>query len=331
MYEYYPDRPKVLLVDEYDPNLSLIRTFLSCFELEIEIARSAQEALDLVSQSEFDMILLHVQIVGMDGFDLCKAIKSISEGRDLSILFMSDTGDEDEKSKGFESGADDYLVKPFYEKEVQARVKLHLKKHHLIKHLKSLLKRSYHELYNPLTIIKTSAEMYGYRYPKNHYVDTMHAAAKSLQIIYEDLYYALGAKRETPKEETIDMGRFLKKRMEYFNLMAEIKHITIDLQTEDGCFVSMIPADVQRIVDNTLSNAIKYSFENSVIRVSLSKKGRVILRITNEGATIINPHHIFTDGYREAYNTIGMGIGLGIVSSICHAHGIKAEVDSAGG
>lgn len=220
---------------------------------------------------------------------------------------------------------------PSDEKETLLRIEIHLKKRSVIKSLKKLVKLSYHELYNPLSIIRTSAEMYGYRYPKNKYVDTMHAAAKSLHFIYEDLYYALGMKKTAQKKEMIHLASFLRKRVDYFTLLAEVKNISIELIADESSSMDMVISDLQRIVDNTISNAIKHSYENTVIRVSLNKTSKVTFRVTNHGSTIINPHYIFTDGYREAYNTIGMGIGLEIVASICHRLNIRTLVESSDG
>ncbi|ADR34330.1 response regulator receiver sensor signal transduction histidine kinase [Sulfuricurvum kujiense DSM 16994] len=332
MFDYKPDRPKVLLVDEKIQNLILIKDILIPLDLDLYIAKTGQEALERVAQTDFDMILLETMMSDMDGYEVCRQIKSLTHEHDLSILFMSELQTHEDKAKGFESGADDYLVKPFYEKEMFARVQLHLKKRTVIKYLKSLLKRSYHELYNPLSVIKTSAEMYGYHYPKNSYVDTMHAAAKSLHLIYEDLYYALETKKKGPlRNDFIDLAVFVRKRTEYFILLAEVKNIRIELETEDQCFIEIPPSDLQRIVDNTISNAIKYSFENTIIRIYLKKNSHITLRVTNHGSTIINPHYIFSDGYREAYDTVGMGVGLEIVASICQRHNIRSKVESKDG
>jgi two-component system, sensor histidine kinase and response regulator len=331
MFDYKPDRPKVMLVDDKVRNLMLIKKILEPLDLDIYIAKSGNEAIKRANEVDFDMVLLDILMPDIDGYEVCRQIRNSAREKDFSILFMSALRTHEDKTKGFESGADDYLVKPLYEQEVLARVQLHLKKGWEMKHLKALLKRSYHELYNPLSVIKTSAEMYGYCHPKNRYVDTMYAASKSLHLIYEDLYYALGTKKEIPKSESIDIASFLKKRVEYFTLIAEVKKIRIELEAKTGATVEIISADLQRIIDNTISNAIKYSFENTLIRISLVENPKLKLRITNHGSTIINPHYIFTEGYREAYDTIGMGIGLEIVASICKRHNIDAEVVSSEG
>ncbi len=332
MFSYNLESPKVLLADNNVQNILRMKDILTPIDLDLYIAKTGEEVLMRISQTNFDMIILENLIPDIDIYELCRQIKNNELNNDISILIISESPTNEEKEKWFESGGDDYLIKPFYEKDVLTRVKIHLKKHTVIKYLKSLLKHSFHELYNPLSIIKTSAEMYGYRYPKNSYVDTMHAAAKSLHLIYEDLYYALETKKTSPhKNDVIDLSEFLRKRLEYFTLLAEVKKIRIELDAKEIYFVEIVSADLQRIIDNTISNAIKYSFENSVINISINNKSKVLLKITNRGNTIINPHCIFSDGYREAYNTIGMGIGLEIVSSICQRLNILAQVESSEG
>jgi two-component system, sensor histidine kinase and response regulator len=331
MFDYKPNRPKVMLVDDKVRNLILIKKILESLDLDIYIARNGKEAIKRANEIDLDMILLDILMPDIDGYKVCRQIKNTAREKDLSILFMSALRTQEDKIKGFESGADDYIVKPLYEKEVLARVQLHLKKRWAMKHLKTLLKRSYHELYNPLSVIKTSAEMYGYHHSKNRYVDTMYAASKSLHLIYEDLYYALGSTKEPPISEEIDIVSFLQKRIEYFALIAEVKKIRIELEAQSEYSIKIVSADLQRIIDNTISNAIKYSYENTSIRITLSENPKLKLRISNRGNTIINPHYIFTEGYREAYDTIGMGIGLEIVASICKRHNIDAHVTSDDG
>ncbi len=329
MFEYESDKPKVLLVDDKIRNLVLICDILSPLDLEIYVARNGHEAIRRAEETDFDMILLDILMPDLDGYEVCRRIKSSARQKDLSILFMSALRTLEDKTRGFESGADDYLVKPFYEKEVLARVRLHLRKRSVIKHLRSLLKRSYHELYNPLSVIRTSAEMYGYHYPKNRYVDTMHAAAGSLQVIYEDLYYALGTTTTQPRRSLLDFAAFLRERIAFFDLQAEVKNILLHLDAQEGCFVEAFSSDLRRIVDNTISNAIKYADDGSQITVVLSKKPQMTLSVTNRGNTIIDPVHIFSEGYREGYETTGMGIGLEIVASICRRLNIAARVDSS--
>lgn len=87
--------------------------------------------------------------------------------------------------------------------------------------------------------------------------------------------------------------------------------------------------DLLRIIDNTISNAIKYGNLGSQITINISNQDEyVIFECINKGLPIANPEKIFSKGYREGYEKIGMGIGLEIVSSICNDYNIKTDVTS---
>lgn len=317
-----------MIVDDDRENIMLLRTMINEKNFEFFVAFDGKDALEKLSVTIPDIILLDVKMPEMDGFETCKKIKSNPSTKEIPVIFLSATATIEDKIKGFEAGADDFISKPFYSVEVKARINLHLQKRHQMRHLKQLLKRSYHELYNPLSIINTSAQLYNFSYPKNDYVDSMHAAAKSLYVIYQDLYFAINPKEKINCIETIDMKEFLGDRMEYFTLIAQIKENTFNFSSDGNFNLHIDKNALERIVDNTLSNAIKYSDEKSVIEVTISVKPRPSITITNYGKEIQNPEKIFTEGYRESYEYHGMGIGLDIVSSLCHSYQINAEVHS---
>ncbi|MEA3372334.1 MAG: response regulator [Campylobacterota bacterium] len=328
MKTYDGHRSKVLMVDDKVENLILLKTMLEPMNLEFYIAQNGEEALERINENDFDLILLDIVMPGIDGYAVCRIIKQNKKKRDTPVLFLSALHSREDKIKGFESGADDYLVKPLYQLEVVARVQLHLQKRAALKRLQQLLRRSYHELYNPLAIIETSAQMYDVYNAPNKYVDAMHAAAKSLHVIYEDLYYALSPAQSEKVAQKVDLTLFVHERLSFFSLLADIRGITFQLDLPKSMVVFIPDADLQRIVDNTLSNAIKYAFEKSEITITLACDQGVVLNISNQGSEIRDPEQIFTEGYREAYEQSGMGIGLEIVASICHQHEIRTSVVS---
>jgi DNA-binding response OmpR family regulator len=73
-----------------------------------------------------DLILLDVHMPKMDGFEVCRILKGDEKLRDIPVIFITTLDSEMEKVKGFEAGAEDYVVKPFYMEELEARVRVHL-------------------------------------------------------------------------------------------------------------------------------------------------------------------------------------------------------------
>ena len=325
-------RPKVLLVNDRTDNLSVLIDMLDPLELDIYIAVSIENIYDSVESNDFDLILLDVIMPEVESYKVCQRLKNNSKYKDIPFIFVSPLIAYEDKIKAFESGCDDYVAKPLLQNELVARVKLHLQKGKLFKSLKNLLRRSYHELYNPLSIINTSLELQNIKYGSNKYSNAIAVASKTLQVVYDDLYYSLTPKYVDKNISSIDLSDFLQKRIDYFYYLRKSKNIEIKLKYKDSSFIKIEESDLQRIVDNTLSNAIKYANRSSIINIEIiNDKNFIIFETTNRGSIINNPDKIFNIGYRENFEQIGMGIGLEIVASICSLHNIKAEVFSTDG
>jgi DNA-binding response OmpR family regulator len=109
-----------------------------------------------------DLILLDIYLPGMDGYAVCRALKADARTREVPIVFITSLGSGEEKVRGFEAGADDYIVKPFYAGELLARVGLHLASRRerrlaleveRLKLLREMAVALSHEINNPLTAI----------------------------------------------------------------------------------------------------------------------------------------------------------------------------------
>jgi len=326
------DTPKILLVDDKPENIAILINMLKPLNLELFVALSAREVFQQVKIYDFDLVLLDIVMPGVDGYEVCKKLKNSSEHKEIPIIFISALNGLEDKIKGFAYGGDDYVTKPLVQNELIARVKLHLQKGILLKSLKKLLRKSYHELYNPLAIINTSLEMQNIKYGKTSYLDAITVASRTLQVVYDDLYYSLSSRHEHTAILSINLSQFVQKRIDYFYYLKESRGITIDFETDEDSNIQMRESDLQRIVDNTLSNAIKYASEGSSVKIKITTdKESVVFSSQNRGSIINNPEKIFNKSYRENYEQTGMGIGLEIVASICHTYNIFPEVTSEEG
>jgi CheY-like chemotaxis protein len=116
--------PRVLLVDDTPANLLALQAVLKPIGAEIVEAHSGPEALDHVLQNWFAVILIDVQMPGMDGFETTRRIRATERGREVPILFLTAIhADEGNVARGYDAGAADYLTKPFDVAIVRARVK----------------------------------------------------------------------------------------------------------------------------------------------------------------------------------------------------------------
>ncbi|MFH1569298.1 MAG: response regulator [Gemmatimonadota bacterium] len=118
-------QPRVLLVDDTRANLEVLMATLKD-ECKLGVATSGPKALEYVARTPPDLILLDIMMPEMDGYQVCARLKADRRARDIPVIFITALSEVDEKVKGFEAGAVDYITKPFQPVEVRARVRTHL-------------------------------------------------------------------------------------------------------------------------------------------------------------------------------------------------------------
>jgi DNA-binding response OmpR family regulator len=115
--------PKVTIIEDDADISGLIEHYLSADGFRVSVAADGAEGLKRVKSSPPDLVILDLMLPGMDGLDVCKALRAAPATSALPILMLTAKGEESDKVIGLELGADDYLTKPFSPKELVARVK----------------------------------------------------------------------------------------------------------------------------------------------------------------------------------------------------------------
>lgn len=116
----------ILIVDDNPTNLSVIVDYLEDFGLSILVSQDGESSLKRAKYAKPSIILLDVLMPGIDGYETCRRLKNELETQDIPIIFMTALSNTEDKVKGFEVGAVDYVIKPIQPEEVLARIKLHL-------------------------------------------------------------------------------------------------------------------------------------------------------------------------------------------------------------
>lgn len=195
--------------------------------------------------------------------------------------------------------------------------------------LDRFIKDSMHEINTPLSIINVNIDLYNRSNVTNKYLQRIKAAAKTLANIYNDMDYLIKNERVVFDYELINLSHYLRERIDYFQEVAALRNITIESHISDGITLFFNPTQLQRIIDNNISNAIKYSYEEGKIEISLEvKNDQCYMVFKDNGVGIKDSQQIFDRYYRENKEKGGFGIGLNIVKSIIDNANIDLHIDS---
>jgi adenylate cyclase len=118
---------KILVVDDNRDNIELVRDILEVSGHKVVAAESGQKALQVAPVETPDLILLDVNMPGMDGFEVCRQLKSNPATSQIPVIMLTAQTDVDSRVKGLAVGADDYLAKPFSPRELMARLERSLR------------------------------------------------------------------------------------------------------------------------------------------------------------------------------------------------------------
>lgn len=116
----------ILIVDDNPQNLQVLAKILQENNYEIEFATNGEAALKWLKDKKFGLILLDINMPGMNGFEVCRKIRSNPAMNNLPVIFLSADSDRESILKGFDFGAQDYVTKPFDSRELLARVRTHI-------------------------------------------------------------------------------------------------------------------------------------------------------------------------------------------------------------
>lgn len=331
-----PIKYTVLVIDDKIENLHYLNTVLKEEDYIIRATTDASFAINSSKLNPPHLILLDIKMPNQSGFDVCKIIKNDEQLKDIPIIFISALDDIESKIKAFEEGGVDYITKPFEKEEVKARIKTQLKIFESKKIISKLLeqqdfflKKIIHEMNTPLSIISLNVDNLESQLGPKEQFEAIKASSKSLSSIYNDLYYLTKKETRTSDIQNINLVKFLSSRVAFFDEMANVKNIDISLDIHKEFDMAMDSYELERVVDNTLSNAIKYSNENSNIDITLDIiEDKYLLQIKDEGIGISDTDEIFKAYYQQKDKNIGLGLGLSIVKEICDKYNIEIEVNS---
>ncbi len=195
--------------------------------------------------------------------------------------------------------------------------------------MNSFIQDTTHELNTPISTILTNIEMletFG-KYGKNDELQRIEIASKTLSRIYDDLTY-LNLNHEYYRHiESINVSEFIKERMVYFTVMAEHKRLGIEVNIDEKVTLEIDKNDLTRLVDNLITNAIKYNKQEGLLKLSLTKESLSVID-TGVGIQKKDLDTVVCRFKRANKSEGGFGIGLDIVNQVVESYGFTLDIHS---
>ncbi len=197
------------------------------------------------------------------------------------------------------------------------------------KYTNILFNDTMHELKTPLGVINLNLDLLSRNHVESKHIKRMKIALKQIQINYESIEYYIKNKKLQYSKDKINLSEYLLTRVDFFEDIANSKFINIKTNIRKDIFIFINLLELQRIIDNTLINAIKYSEPNNEIIVKLSTNfENCFLTIKDFGYGIKNTKSVFDRFSREDNTQGGFGLGLNIIKTICDKNGIDIRLKS---
>jgi len=196
---------------------------------------------------------------------------------------------------------------------------------------KEFLRHTIHETNTPLSVMLTSIELLTMQNEKSRHLSKIEAAAKNLFNIYDDLSYLVKKDQVEYPRAAIEMHNYVHSRIDFFTEVAQLAKLSFSyVRDVDEAYVYFNETKIQRIIDNTLTNAIKYTLADEIIEVRLTASSAYVdLSVGSKSKEIKDKEKVFEAFYREESNDEGFGIGLRLVKSICEEEDVAIFLDSS--
>ncbi len=324
---------RVLIVDDIPHNVEILETSLEDKYI-LATAGSGEEALEIIPTFRPDLILLDIMMPGIDGYEVCRKIKANEHLSFIKIILVTGKALVDERLKGYEVGADDYVTKPFVIRELEAKIKvfLNLKRSQEIDQLKTdLLVLFAHETRTPLNGIIGGSDLL----LLDDSLDE--SIMQTVQLISESGHRLLDFIDKTMFLCELKSVPRLKMMRQSFTQM--VKNVIVSMSevtNEKNVSISFNCTDefafeaewimMEKAVRYVLDNAVKFSLDKGQVDVELRKEGNTAYLTVKDYGEGIPPEwidKIFNEFSVKdiVHHQKGQGLSLATTKHILEIHG----------
>ncbi len=351
---------KILIVDDVVSNVLLLKILLSNEKFQVCTANNGTTCIEIAKKEHPDLILLDVMMPDISGFDTAVILKKDEETKEIPIIFLTALNTPADLVHGFKVGASDFLTKPFNKEELVMRVMQQISlvaAKRIIEQQNAELRATLsnrdkmysviaHDLRSPMASIRmvlnlvvasTSPELVG---PELY--ELLDKANKESEDVHDLLDNLLKwTKSQTGRLNVViqdlDLNDIIPGVVDIFEMIAQTKRIKLNLQMSDAPLIVTADNDMLKtVVRNFLSNAIKFSPEDSSIEIIMTKEAEFAKVSVKDHGVGIAPERlgsIFHKG-ETTYGTggeEGSGLGLQLCQDFARKIGGDCMVESVVG
>lgn len=348
----------LLIVDDVPNNLKMLFTYLREHDFKVRVAQDGADALEQLQYARPDLILLDVMMPNMDGFEVCRKLKSNPETKDVPVIFMTALTDTVDKVQGFQIGAVDYITKPVQQEEVLARVNAHLglnkmrklleqeiqmreQDNHMLeqrnKDLEAYARIVARDLKKPLVrlsgltkILTSDLEKMDNKEPAK-FVHEIEQSRRDMVATIDDLLLLAEVRSESGSMDELNMGEIVKKVLERLDYLVKKYNGQLKVQSAWPNAWGYAPW-IEKVWENYITNALKNGGRPPRLDIGADADGNGFVRFwvkdNAPGLSAAKRKQVFA-----ALNSIENaqeGLGMSIVQRIAEHYGGAAGVDTLG-
>jgi len=295
------EKPVILVVDDNGDMRDYLQRLLQHYYI-VDTAANGKLALERISQKIPELVISDVMMPEMDGVTLLHHLKANPDTCGIPIILLSARAGEEAKIAGYDTGADDYLVKPFSAKELLARVRSQIRITRLHRHAVEILQQSAqdleqkveertaelvrknneleqfayiasHDLQEPLRKIRTFSEllqksMQDSGTQANHYFEKIQSSAARMTALIKDVLDYSRLSNPAARFVNTDLQTILKNTLTDFELLIEQKGALV--QSDALPVVRGIPLQIQQLFTNLIGNSLKFCDKDPFIKISVA-------------------------------------------------------------
>ena len=286
--------PSAVLLVEDDPRMpEVLSGLLHDDNVQLTGAKDAAEAMERLRQQSFDLILLDLGLPGMNGLELLRQLKEAPETESIPVVVVTAWNSTQDKLRGFELGAVDYLTKPFEASELRARLRSALRAKHLQDQLSQtnrdllaarvaaesaarakaeFLANMSHEIRTPMNGIIAMASLLletSLNHEQHGYVETIHSSCDSLLTIINDIldFSKIESGKLEFEHQPFELRVAIEETLDLLAAKAAEKGLELAYQLEEGVPAQILGDSVRfrQILANLVSNGIKFTPAGEVV------------------------------------------------------------------